>query len=212
MAVSSVPAQPPPPAAQRQVEWVSIDDLLLDPLNPRLPDGMENASQPQLLRTLAREYHLQDLGQSIADNGYFAEEPLVAVPAKTTSTFTVVEGNRRLAALKLLANPAAAPTTSRKRWEGLSDSRHVAVTEAPVLIYQDRAQVAPYLGFRHITGVLPWDPYQKGRYIAQLIELQHKTLQQAARDIGSTSPVVRDHYIQLCDRLKSNSNLIPAKS
>src|SRR5689334_14894941 len=93
--------QQAPPAPQRKVQWNALSDLSLDPLNPRLPDGMERASQPELLAVLAEDYHLQDLGRSLADNGYFAEEPLVVVPSKR-DTWTVVEGNRRLAALKLL--------------------------------------------------------------------------------------------------------------
>ena len=36
--------------------------------------------------------------------------------------------------------------------------------------YAQRSEVTPYLGFRHITGVMQWRPYQKARYIAQLVE------------------------------------------
>jgi len=60
----------------------------------------------------------------------------------------------------------------------------------------DTALIAtPYLGFRHITGVLEWAPYQKARYIAQLIEGHNRTFAQIAREIGSTAPNVREHYV-----------------
>ena len=55
---------------------------------------MENASQPELLRALADDKRSVD--QSV-DNGYFAEEPLVVVPVAREVSWTVVEGNRRLA-------------------------------------------------------------------------------------------------------------------
>ena len=84
------------------MQWAELSQLRLDGHNPRLKEGMENASQAELLAELAREYELQDLGRSIADNGYFSEEPLVAIRNKGGKTWTIVEGNRRLAALQLL--------------------------------------------------------------------------------------------------------------
>src|SRR6266516_3680854 len=106
----------PPEAERKEVQWVELGQLRLDPRNPRLREGMENASQAELLAELAREYELQDLGRSIADNGYFSEEPLVAVKDKSGKTWTIIEGNRRLAALQLLEQPNAAPKELRNQW------------------------------------------------------------------------------------------------
>jgi hypothetical protein len=184
-----------PETDQREVQWVDVDRLRLDPLNPRLPDDMEGASQPQLLSALARDYDLQDLGQSIADNGYFSEEPLVVTKDNGKKTWTVVEGNRRLAAVLLLNTPAAAPPQMRQRWIELSESRKRQVSKVPILEYDDRDQITPYLGFRHITGVLQWRPYQKARYIAQLVEKSRMNFSQISRTIGSRIPTVREHYI-----------------
>ena len=117
------------------------------------------------------------------------------MPATKKGRWTVVEGNRRLAALRLLTNPEAAPRAYRKRWEELLETRKVAVTETPILVYESRDEVIPYLGFRHITGVLPWKPYQKGRYIAQLVEQSGLSFAEIARKIGSKGPTVREHYV-----------------
>lgn len=183
-----------PEAERREVQWVGIDKLRLDPLNPRLPDDMEGASQPQLLSALARDYDLQDLGQSIADHGYFSEEPLVTIK-NGRDKWTVIEGNRRLATLLLLDDPTSAPANVRQRWIELSEGRRRRVTSVPILEYEERDQITPYLGFRHITGVLQWRPYQKARYIAQLVEESHMNFNQIARTIGSRTPTVREHYI-----------------
>lgn len=185
----------PPEAEKKEVQWVQLNQLRLDPDNPRLKEGMENASQPELLAELATEYELQDLGRSIADNGYFSEEPLVAVKDRGKKTWTIVEGNRRLAALQLLENPNAAPKDIRPQWQELSQNREKRVTVVPILEYEKRDEVTPYLGFRHITGVMQWRPYQKARYIAQLVEDNELTFLQIARIIGSRSPTVREHYI-----------------
>jgi hypothetical protein len=185
----------PPVSEKRDVQWVKLRELRLDGRNPRIKEGFENASQPELLAELAREYELQDLGRSIADNGYFSEEPLVAIKDRGDKSWTVIEGNRRLAALQLLDNPNAAPTELRKQWQELSNSRKKRVEALPILEYGDRAEVTPYLGFRHITGVMQWGPYQKARYIAQLVEEGQQTFAQIARIIGSRAPTVREHYI-----------------
>jgi ParB-like chromosome segregation protein Spo0J len=148
-----------------------------------------------LLQQLAREFELQDLGRSIADNGYFSEEPLVAIKDRGGKSWTVIEGNRRLAALQLLANPGAAPRELRKQWQELSDGRKKRVETVPILEYANRAEVTPYLGFRHITGVMQWGPYQKARYIAQLVEDAGQTFAEIARIIGGRTPTVREHYV-----------------
>ena len=82
MAKVPAPSKQPPVAGRKEVQWPQLSDLRLDGHNPRLKEGMENASQPELLAELASEYELQDLGRSIADNGYFSEEPLVAAKAR----------------------------------------------------------------------------------------------------------------------------------
>jgi hypothetical protein len=182
-----------PEAERREVRWAKIGELELDRQNPRLPPNLADTSADGLLSTLAKEYDLTELGQSMADHGYFSEEPMVVVVEDGLNI--VVEGNRRLAALKLLENPASAPASYRKRWEELSRNRKVLIREVPILVYDNRPEVTPYLGYRHITGVLPWGPYQKARYIAQQMENAGSTLAEIARTIGSKSATVREHYV-----------------
>jgi hypothetical protein len=195
MTKGTTASKTPPEAERKEVQWADLPQLRLDPRNPRLKEGMENASQGELLAELAREYELQDLGRSIADNGYFSEEPLVAVKDRGGKTWTIVEGNRRLAALQLLENPNAAPKELRNQWQELAQSKKKRVTVVPILEYAQRNEVTPYLGFRHITGVMQWRPYQKARYISQLVEDNELTFPQIARIIGSRPPTVREHYI-----------------
>ena len=42
---------------------------------------------------------------------------------------------------------------------------------------------------------MQWRPYQKARYISQLVEGNDFTFAQIARIIGSRAPTVREHYI-----------------
>ena len=79
----------------------------------------------------------------------------------------VVEGNRRLTALKMLADPAAAERRSIRTLCEAADHRP---TDIPIIVYESREAVLQFLGYRHITGVKPWDPLAKSRYIQQLFD------------------------------------------
>lgn len=183
-------------AALKQPTTRRLDELRFDPLNPRLPDGYDDATQPELLEVLSRDYDLTEIGLSLAANGYFAEEPLVVVKESGQSRYTVLEGNRRLAALTLLDNPGRAKVFPTE-WQELAASRAARVTSVPTIEYTRREDVVPYLGFRHITGVLQWRPYQKARFIAGLVEGPQggKTFAEIARLIGIKAREVREHYV-----------------
>jgi len=188
-------ATPSQAEKRREVKWRPLDQLLLDNKNPRLPDGYQHATQPQLLNLLAEDYALPDIGNSIAQNGYFSEEPLVTVKHPTLDKWIVVEGNRRLVALLLLAEPKKAPKELRDTWTEIADEAKKTVSELPTLVYNHRREITPYLGFRHITGVLQWRPYQKGRYVSQLVEDGAFSFAEIARLIGSKPKTVREHYV-----------------
>ncbi len=80
-----------------------IDILDLDPQNPRLPEEIAGKPPSTLLRYFYDHMVLEELAQSFVDNGFFMHEPLIIMPTpKKTSRYTVLEGNRRLAALMIL--------------------------------------------------------------------------------------------------------------
>jgi len=176
----------------------TIDQLDLDPKNPRLPEGHGATTQSALLQLMALDYSLGELARSLVDNGYFEEEPLVAVPAKKSpDRYVVVEGNRRLAALQLLSRPDVIRALRLGAdWDELSAewASHGA-PDLPVLVYPDRRYVTPFLGFRHISGVKPWEPPEKARFINDLVEAGADRFANIAREVGSTVQSVRDSYV-----------------
>ncbi len=181
---------------RNEVQWIDVSNLFLDPENPRLPEYSQGAGQTELLQIIAHDFSLAEIGQSLADNGYFSEEPLVAVPrGDNNDTYTVVEGNRRLAALRLLLDPELARRHKLFTWVKLSDTVKHPLTPVPVLVYDRREQILPYLGFRHFTGILTWDPLSKARFIAQLKESTDRTFRELSREIGSKMPTVRNFYV-----------------
>ncbi|MFJ6041846.1 ParB N-terminal domain-containing protein [Brachybacterium paraconglomeratum] len=174
----------------RSLEYISVDDLLLDPLNPRLVTK-PNPSQDLLLSQLYDTEALDELASSFADNGYFAEEPLVVVP--DGQAWIVVEGNRRLATLKILLSSHHRTTLGIQDWPTLDERQRTGLSTVPCIAYKNRDEVFPFLGFRHITGPKKWAPFQRARFIAQLID-DGRSLTEIEDLIGDTSQTVKKLY------------------
>ncbi len=177
---------------------MKVRDLHLDPNNPRLPLDIADADEPALIALMARDYSLLELGQSLADNGYFAEEPLAVIRDTSSQRkirYTVIEGNRRLASLKLLTDANLREQLHLSDWNVLADSCNFDLTSVPCIVYGQREDLINFMGFRHITGVKPWEPLAKGRFINTLIEGHGLDFREAARRIGSKPSAVRLHYL-----------------
>jgi hypothetical protein len=177
---------------------VKVDALRLDPKNPRLPERDKPRSQDELVSLLAEDYSLIELGRSMADNGFFSEEPLAVIQdpnSKDKNQYTVIEGNRRLAALKLINDHALRTRLKLGEWDEIASSAKFDVSEVPVIAYQDREQLLTFMGYRHITGVKPWEPLAKARFINSLIVDHDMDFQEAARCVGSKANAIKLHYM-----------------
>ncbi len=178
---------------------IPITLLDLDSYNPRLAKEHHGSNQMNLLNTLYQEFDLEELAYSMAENGYFDEEPIVVVPESLPANFklsentdiaqqqlqelidqrkirlTVVEGNRRTATLKLLVD-----ADIRKKIKVSSDfpkATNPVIEDLkiiPAIVYRNRSTISAYLGVRHISGLMKWDAYAKAVYLASRIEEQVK--------------------------------------
>lgn len=191
--------QAAPQAPRRQD--VAVNELLLDPKNPRLPEELQGADQAIILRYLYDEAVLDELIQSFSDNGYFEHEPLIAYQDRNVGGWIVLEGNRRLAALKiLLGEPDALDEGLHPQLEAPAPARRLReLRVVPVYEVADRDEVHRYLGYRHIGGIKTWSAEAKARYL--LIETDRAQEQQVknpflevARRVGSNSRGVRTSY------------------
>ncbi len=140
----------------REIVRRRVSDLLLDPENPRI-FVRKSTSQARVLKYLFENEALEELALSFSRNGYFTEEPIVVVPGGQRR-FIVVEGNRRVATLKILLDPQLRKRLGAENWPVLSAKRLRSLQQVPTVKYGSRSDVVPYLGFRHITGAKTWDP------------------------------------------------------
>lgn len=187
-------------AISKTVSFAELDDLFLDPLNPRLgrKNTGEDVPQEKVLE-LMRGWTLEELATSFLESGFWAHEALIVVEEELYGRRckVVIEGNRRLAALKLLDDAYRGGSVSRRFKEiaqGFSRPDDL-FKEIPYFIVDSREEVEAFLGFRHVTGIKEWHPAEKAEYIAKLIDDRGMTYQEVMRKIGSKTEAVRRNYI-----------------
>ncbi len=184
-------------AEPTSVTMIETKLLKFDPENPRFY-RLNNPDEAAVIEEMLDDEGAQDLMQSIGQKGYFQGEPLLVIKGKTNEDgYLVIEGNRRLAATKLLngeIKPPARRTTSLG--EIIAAVAVKPPTELPCLIYPRKREILRYLGYRHITGIKEWDSLSKAKYLSQLKVEFYKDLVPAeqmkslARDIGSRADYV----------------------
>lgn len=180
-----------------EIRNFSIADLELDIDNPRFELAPHEKSQADLANKLIMGYEVMTIAESIARNGYFANDPLVAVPSsKSPGKFVVVEGNRRLTALKALCDADFRSELYQPEfWEKLaSNSALGANPKIPVSVISDRSKINPILGYRHISGINGWQPLAQARFIARMIDEDGLTFEQTAESVGKKINDVANMY------------------
>ncbi len=169
---------------------MNIETLHFDKLNPRLPEEMDRGDEDQVLAWMLRHGDIVDLMASIGATGYSSAEAVLAIPHESVPDhYEVIEGNRRLAAVKLLVSPDKA-TLRRKLVAETSDNARLRPESIPVLIYEKREDILTYLGYRHITGIKAWGAQEKAKYLKQLYEYYEKLGMAEAKVFQTISQVV----------------------
>jgi hypothetical protein len=178
------------------VHQIPINQLRLDPENPRLPERLKGGAEKEVLNWMLTDATLADLMASIVENGFFGGEALIGVNDSEGNGVIIVEGNRRLASIKLLHDPSIAENKT-KTVRDLAievNQNNTLPQELPVFIVANREEVANYLGFRHVSGVKQWPVIAKARYLFGLFHTRgwsSDIYRQLAREIGSKSVYVR---------------------
>jgi hypothetical protein len=122
--------------------------------------------------------------ESIAANGYIDIEPMIGM--RHGNRWRVLEGNRRLAAIRILQTPALAKGTGISVPE-ISAENLKTLKEVSVYAVSDPDQAREYIGFKHINGPHKWDAIAKGRFAADWYRKEKDsgiTIDKIARRLG----------------------------
>lgn len=182
---------------------VLLDNIYLDPNNPRffvneriVPDArvIEDNVQKSCIEKI-QQFDIDDLKENIKRIGFLPIDKVVVRPiVNSKDKYVVVEGNRRIAALKLLKS-------EHESGEILIDNDILkSILKFIVLIYSGKEIDISWIlqGIRHISGVKDWPPYQQAKLLTKLIEDKHVRIEDAAKSIGigkrKASRLLRSFY------------------
>jgi len=179
---------------------VTLDQLLLDPNNPRFADfgdtqtpvtegrmADDRVQRDTFERMKDSRFDVAELRDTIKTIGFLPMDRIVvrkwnlAGPAQDPQKYIVVEGNRRITALKWLIE---LHDTGRENFEPTELANFTSFqallldeTEAP-----DTARlILP--GLRHVSGIKTWGAYQKARAVHVLRETG-KPAREVAQSLG----------------------------
>lgn len=179
-------------STKNQSKILKVADLHFDHANPRLVEFGITPKTPEeeILTTLWDAMDVRELVLSMAASGYFPHEPLIVTDEG--KKHIVIEGNRRLAALKVLTDPSIA---KMNHWDipEISEAEKKKLETVPAIL-QDRKESWRYLGFKHVNGPAKWTSFAKAKYIADVHREYDVPLVDIASQIGDGHNTVRRLY------------------
>jgi hypothetical protein len=191
-----ITATSPPNLPSGQFETLNIEELNLDRKNPRLVEYGIQASthDDEVLKILWDEMDVEEVAMSIAKSGFWGHEPLIVTTEGQKNI--VIEGNRRLAAAKILTNPSVMKklrATALPSFSGKSAAAH-GLVKLPVIRVAKREDAWPFIGFKHVNGPQKWRSYAKAQYIASVRKSTGTSLGEIASRIGDRHGTVQELY------------------
>lgn len=186
-----------------EMQPIAPADLLLDEQNPRL--SQPNGGQNQTLHAMASmmDKKLAVLAADIVQNGL--DPSTLSIVMRVVGTpvrYTVLEGNRRLAALRVLENPesvaeavkAQTLTRLRKLSRRYQDN---PIAEVQCVVVKDKDEARHWIELRHTgenegAGTLKWGSQESANFKARsgVSEIHSQALDLLQRR-GDLSPSLR---------------------
>lgn len=157
---------------------ISVANLALDVQNPRLEEGQENPRDALTAMIEAQGDKLVALAADIVADGLNPSELMIVMPDdKTDNRFVVLEGNRRIAALKLLDQPSLGEGLLKQRALRRLSDLHRVFLDSPIrtvtcTVVAKREDADHWIALRHRgqqagAGLVPWGAVESARFAAR---------------------------------------------
>lgn len=160
---------------------LAVDKLLLDKDNPRLVSA---ESQPEALGMLIKRKpsHFRNIMLSIKEDGLDPGDSFYVIKAGRNGDYIVLDGNRRLSALKVLSKPDVLSDTD------VSEATQRSLRRAALgfdvgkfgkircVHFKNREEAEPWIYKRHASGTkgkgrINWGPTEKQRFTGDWLVL-----------------------------------------
>lgn len=194
-----------------ELRKVAPEKLIPDPNNPRLiTNDDEHYDNQQALdlqdRTLSRmrggegddgqrdRYKIKELERSIIENGWWPVDYIFVRKFGDDGHYLVLEGNRRVTAIKNLRNSEDTPLALKNSLNIVEVMEIVGETDEKIL----REKVTYLLGVRHHGSLKKWTPFAQAHNIfTRYLELAGQTTDNFSWDVGRGEQVANALSIDL---------------
>lgn len=209
--------------AEYSVQEIQIGKLLLDVSNPR-HEILEGQTETLREIILDQKGKLVKLAYDIVDNGLNPADLTIVTPSTDEKDlYIVLEGNRRLAALKLLGDPAMAALGVGAKDVNALKSCSERYNDNPIshlrcVVFNKREDAVHWIELRHTgenegRGIVNWGAKEKARFsqlqgrpspALQVVEFVRKNAslgkegKEALKkpNISSTKRLINDPYVR----------------
>ncbi|RIW32555.1 hypothetical protein D3H55_13315 [Bacillus salacetis] len=178
---------------------LKVDQLLLDPNNYRIHSHnrytfvKEESIPNPLVQKRVREMvegenreDIKDLLDSIKTNGFLRIDNILVRQHKSNNNlYVVIEGNRRIAALKALKD-------DYERGYSIGKLNPEVFTQIEVVTYDlGEEDYLLLMGLRHVSGVKEWGDYAQSELIMNLKQKYDMDISEIANRLGMKKPEVK---------------------
>ena len=177
----------------KAVAAVPTKHLTFDVNNPRYTPDKElpHTTEEEIIEFYHETSDLDELLLSISSSGYIGIEPMVVMAQDGSEKAVVLEGNRRLAAVKLLRSNELAARVGVSV-PSMADALRSTLETVTIYRVASKTDAREYIGFKHINGAHKWDSLAKAKYALAWLEDEEaevegdpaKRLRQIAKKMG----------------------------
>ncbi len=180
-------------AESTTIQFHKADELHFDFKNPRLVEFQGLTNEESILNVLWKNMDINELVMSILASGFFKSEALYVV--REEGKLVVIEGNRRLAAIKAILHPELIKGGGMNKYGEIPANIIEQLTKSiPVIEMSHREDAWRYIGFKHVNGPAKWDSYAKAQYIALVHSDYGVPLPEIATQIGDSKKITLRLY------------------
>lgn len=188
-----------------EYKQVKIADLLLNPSNPRF-NPVKHQTETILAMVEDQQSKLVALAEHIIDNGLNPTDIILVRPYK--KQWLVLEGNRRVTALKLANEPELVPaqySKLKKDFQKLNAILDTPLVEnVPCVIIEDEALANEWIRLKHTgenegAGTVRWDGQQTSRFSYQTSGTSDPRIVflDALKELEEIPREYKDHFISI---------------
>lgn len=152
---------------------IKVANLLVNSENSRFEEAAENQRETILTMIEDQKEKLFNLAKDILDAGLNPSDLPIVIPEETIpNRYIVLEGNRRVIAIKILLEPALIPEKNKlfKRFKKLSLNIHqTRFDEIYCVVFENEDDADRWIELKHTgenegVGTAAWDGAQKERF------------------------------------------------